>query len=107
MHNESSYELLTSPTLLRRDVRIGPDPHRPGPSRWRLLDYEVPIWALIGYLQSVLRDDVPEQVPLEAIRNVADVYHLPVAAVEAAIDFYLQDRRAIDVLLATNIAAAE
>lgn len=59
-------------------VRIGLDPHRSGLDRVRLLDYGVPLWALVAHLQGVGGDvaqtAIDYQVPVEAVR-AAQLYH--------------------------------
>lgn len=79
-------------------VTIVLDPHRPGIQRARLLEYEVPIWALIGHMVDV--DDESE------IERTADDYNLPSVAVRAAVAFYRVHRAAIDNLRDTLDAAA-
>lgn len=72
-------------------VTIVRDPHRPGIQRARLLEYERPIWALIGYMGDVDDD--------EEIERTAHDYNLPPAAVRAAVAFYRDHQGAIDALL--------
>ena len=79
-------------------VTIVLDPHRPGIQRARLLEYEVPIWALVGNMVDV--DDESE------IERTAEDYNLPPAAVRAAVAFYRQHQAAIDNLRDTLEQAA-
>jgi hypothetical protein len=78
-------------------VRIGLDPNRPGPDRVRLLDYSIPIWAVIGHLQAVEGD----------IAQAAAGYAIPVEAVLAAKAYYEAYPHHIDTRLAINRAATE
>lgn len=61
----------------------------------RVVEYGVPVWALIGHLPAA-QDDVV-QVALD--------YALPVEAVRAAIAYYTCHREAIDARLALNASA--
>ncbi len=74
------------------DVTIGLDPHRPGRHRARLVEYGVPIWALIADLQGNEWD---------AARTAPD-YNIPKAAVEAAIAYYEAEPKYIDAFLLLN-----
>jgi uncharacterized protein (DUF433 family) len=77
------------------DVTIALDPHRPGIQRARLVEYGVPVWALIGYMGREGIDDEAE------VERTAHDYNLPIEAVRAAIAFYREHRCAIDTLLDT------
>jgi uncharacterized protein (DUF433 family) len=77
------------------DVTIALDPHRPGVERARLVQYEIPVWALIGYMGG---ED-------GAVSQTAADYGIPEAAVRAALAYYRAHREAIDALLATQRAA--
>ncbi len=74
------------------DVTIGPDPHRPGRHLARLIEYGVPVWALIAHLQGNEWD---------AVRTAED-YTIPEAAVKAAIAYYEADATYIDAFLLLN-----
>ncbi len=74
-------------------VTIALDPHRPGVQRARLVEYGIPVWALINYMANI--DDEEE------VARTAHDYNVPVAAVRAAIAYYRQHRCAIDNLLDT------
>ena len=76
-------------------MTIALDPHRPGVERARLVEYGVPVWALIGYMGGEDGD---------VARTAAD-YRIPEAAVRAALAYYREHREAIDALLATQRAA--
>jgi uncharacterized protein (DUF433 family) len=73
---------------------LEPNPHRPGPADVRLRDACTPVWALILYWQAAQGD---------AARVAAD-YHLPLAAVEAALAYYTQHTAVIDARIAANAA---
>jgi uncharacterized protein (DUF433 family) len=75
---------------------VGPDPNRPGPDRARLVDYGVPVWALIAHLQGLDGD----------ISLVARDYMIPEEAVVAALAYYVEHQEAIDARIAINSAAA-
>ena len=82
--------------------RVVPDPHRPGPDRWRLRDEGIAVWAIIGQL--LARGD---EFTAESIAETADDYRISVPAVLAAIAYYQEQRAAIDTRLAINAAAVE
>lgn len=56
--------------------------------------YNVPVWALIGYLQAAEGN----------VAQVAADYDLPEEAVAAAQNYYRQHRTQIDVRIAANAA---
>ena len=67
------------------DVTVALDPHRPGRHRTRLVEYGVPVWALIAHLQgngwdaaqTVNDDNIPEAVVEVAIASCeADPKHI-------------------------------
>ena len=74
------------------DVTIGLDPRRPGRHRARLVEYGVPVWALIPHLQGNEWDAAP----------TAEDYHTPKAAVAAAIACYEAEPKYIDAFLLLN-----
>jgi hypothetical protein len=78
-------------------VRIGLDPNRPGPDRVRLLDYDIPLWAIIGHLEAVEGD----------VAQAAADYAIPVDAIFAAKAYYEAHPHHIDTRLAINRAATE
>lgn len=69
------------------------DPSRPGASGARIVNYGVPVWALIGHLRAV------ELKPW----LVAQDYDLPQEAIDAAIAYYEQNRIPIDARLMENV----
>ncbi len=71
---------------------IRPHPWRRGVEEARLVEPQISVWALIGYLQMVDGD----------IRRVAADYRIPAEAVEAALAYYEQHRPEIDARLAAN-----
>ena len=84
---------------------IGPDEHRPGPARARLVAEQIPVWAIIGHLQAVEGTTDLAAVTDEAIARAAADYDVTIEAVHAALHYYHEHRGAIDALLAANEAA--
>lgn len=76
-------------------VRIGLDPHRPGLDRMRLIDYGVPLWALVAHLQGVGGD----------IDQAASDYNIPIEAVRATTMYYEAHPEYIDAFLLLNRSA--
>ena len=89
--------------VLRR--MVGPDPHRPGSARGRLVAEQIPVWAIIGHIGAVGGTTEPDQVSAETIAQVASEYGISEAAVAAALLYYKEHRGAIDALLEANAAA--
>ncbi len=87
------------------DRMVGPDPHRPGRARGRLLAESVPVWAIIGQLGAEGGTTEPDAISNEAIAEVALGYDISIDAVRAAIRYYVRNRCAIDALLEANDAA--
>jgi uncharacterized protein (DUF433 family) len=75
---------------------IEPNPYRPGEDEACLKDYGVPVWALIGYLQT----------PGADIERVAADYDVPIEAVQAARAYYHRYQAPIDARIAANNAEA-
>lgn len=71
---------------------IAPNPQRPGAAEAVLVGYDIPVWAIIGYLRAVDGDLV----------QTAHDYRIPVEAFRAAIASYERHRDAIDSRLAAN-----
>jgi hypothetical protein len=76
-------------------VHIGVDPHRTGLGRVRLIDFGVPLWALVAHLQSV--EGNIEQTAIE--------YNVPVEAVRAAKAYYDAHPEYIDAFILLNRSA--
>jgi uncharacterized protein (DUF433 family) len=72
---------------------LEPNPNRPGPADWRLKDYGVSVWAIVGQWQAVGHD----------VHRVAAAYAVPREAVEAALVYYAQHPEVIDARLAANV----
>lgn len=70
------------------------NPQRPGWGEARLIRFNVPVWALIGYLQT----------PGADIERVAADYAVPIRAVEAARAYYLRHKDVIEARIAANNA---
>ena len=84
---------------------VGPDPHRPGRARGRLLAESVPVWAIIGYVGAIAGSTEPDAITDNVIAEVAEAYDVSVEAVQAALLYYDEHRCAIDALLEANAAA--
>src|SRR4051794_32931974 len=83
---------MTEDDLIAQFIEF--NPRRPGPAEARLIGFNVPVWAVIGYLQTPGAD---------RLRVAAD-YEVPVAAVEAAQAYYRCNKGAIDARIAANNA---
>jgi uncharacterized protein (DUF433 family) len=83
---------------------VGPDPHRPGPARGRLVAEQIPVWAIVGYVGAVAGTTEPAAITGETIARVAKDYDIPYEAVQAALLYYEEHRCAIDALLEANAA---
>lgn len=96
-----------APNVDTDDLRrmIGPDKHRPGAARSRLLAEQIPVWAIIGHIGAVAGTTDPGAIRDEVIARVAADYDVPSEAVDAALLYYQEHRGAIDALLAANAAA--
>ena len=81
-----------SPSPIERWIE--PNPFASGPHQARLVEYGVPVWALIAHLR-VVGDHL----------QVAVDYELPVEAMEAAFAYHDLHRYLIDARIALNDAA--
>ena len=79
------------------DVTIALDPIRPGVERARLIEYGIPVWALIGDMSRV-----EGEIDDGEIARVASDYLIPNGAVRAAVAYYREHRQAIDAFLDSN-----
>src|SRR3712207_1874985 len=86
-------------------TKIGPDPHRPGPDRWRLIEEGITVWAIIGHLQAVGDVDDAKQASEEAIAETAADYNISIEATRAALAHFEDHKCAIDTLLKINEVA--
>ncbi len=86
---------------------VGPDPHRPGRARGRLLAESVPVWAIIGYIAAIAGSTEPDAISEDVIAQVAADYDVSHEAVQAALLYYDENRCAIDALLEANMAGLE
>ena len=86
---------------------VGPDPVRPGPSRYRIFmeDWHLPIWPIIGQLKHVTKQAEPESWDEQTIADTAKEWGISADAIAAALLYYKENRRAIDAWLAENEAA--
>jgi uncharacterized protein (DUF433 family) len=71
-------------------------PQHPAVEEARLLLFNIPVWAIIGYLQT----------PGADVDRVATDYDVPREAIEAAKVYYRRHRDAIDARIAANNAEA-
>lgn len=78
--------------LIERYIEL--DPNRPGVDEARVVDYRVPVWALVAYWLAVNRDTA----------RVAKDYGLPEEAVAAVLAFYRQHSAMIDARIAMDAA---
>jgi uncharacterized protein (DUF433 family) len=92
-----------STTELRR--MVGPDTHRPGHARYRLLEEQIPVWAIIGHLKAIAVATDQPYFSDEVIAQAAVDYDVRREAVLAALLYYDEHRCAIDALLEANEAA--
>ena len=102
-NNRPSGSAVADRDHLRR--MVGPDPHRPGPARGRLLAESVPVWAIIGYVGAIAGSTEPNAITDDVIAEVAEAYDVSSEAVRAALLYYEEHRCAIDSLLEANAAA--
>jgi uncharacterized protein (DUF433 family) len=73
---------------------IEENPYHPGPADARLRQEAVPVWALITYWHAAEHDAA----------RVATDYHLPTAAVAAALAYYRRHEAVIEARIAANAA---
>jgi uncharacterized protein (DUF433 family) len=90
MNSDKDGKDVSDTELIARYVE--PNPDRPRPADVRLVDYGVPVWALIGHYLTTGRDEA----------YVAESYEVPLAAVRAALAYYRQHQTVIDARLAAN-----
>jgi uncharacterized protein (DUF433 family) len=83
---------LSAAELIARYIE--PNPHRPGAADVRLVDYGVPVWALVGHYLAIDEDAA----------QVAADYHLPRLAVDAALAYFTQHRAVIRARIDANAA---
>jgi hypothetical protein len=87
------------------EAMVGPDRHRPGRARWRLITEEMPIWAIIGHIVAIGETSEPDDLTPAVIAQVAEERGISFAAVTAALHYYQHNRCPIDTLLEANAAA--
>jgi uncharacterized protein (DUF433 family) len=102
--NRSQRDASLDPDGLRR--MVGPDEHRPGPARARLLAEQIPVWTIVGHVGAVIGTSAdPVTIADDAIARVAADYDISPEAVRAALLYYQEHRGAIDALLEANAAS--
>lgn len=84
---------------------VGPDRHRPGSARARLIAEQIPVWAIIGHVQAIAGTSDLSNLPDGITSQVAVDYDVPHEAVLAAMLYYEEHRCAIDTLLEANAEA--
>lgn len=83
---------------------IGPDPHRPGLDRWRLIEESIPVWAIIQHVRAIGDLDDATDASLAIIAETADDYRISEEAVRAALAYYADHRHWIDARMTINEA---
>jgi len=87
---------------------VKPDPVRPGRSRWRLVEADLPIWPLIWWINGSDEDgdatDAAKATEAQ-IAQLADYYMIAERDVRIALAYYVRNRGYIDALIDENIAA--
>jgi hypothetical protein len=83
---------------------VGPDPHRPGAARFRLIAEQIPIWAIMGQLRVVSDSVDAHGVTAADVRQIALDFDIRPVAVLAALRYYEHHRDAIEALLEANAA---
>jgi hypothetical protein len=83
---------------------VGPDRHRPGRARYRLIAEQVPIWAIVGHIGAIAGTTEPDEIDPDTIAAVARERDIPETAVAAALHYYVHNRGPIDALLEENAA---
>jgi hypothetical protein len=99
---QQAANVVPSEEELRR--MVGPDRHRPGSSRGRLIAEQIPVWALIDYAGALAGTTEPTALTDEVIAQVAADYDISVVAMKAAVLYYREHQCAIDTLLEENAA---
>ena len=103
MRTSKRSQLGTDVVALERT--IGPDVHRPGPARARLLAEQIPVWAIVGYVAALAGTTDTAGLTDDVLARVAADYAITPEAVAAAMLYYRKHRGAIDALLEANEAA--
>lgn len=101
--NRGQRMLTLSVDDLRRMIEL--DERRPGPARARLIVEQIPVWAIVGYAGALAGTTESASMTDEVITRVAVAYAIRREAVQAALLYYGEHRRAIDALLEANVAA--
>ena len=107
MSVSNSLEEIAGVDAATLEAMVGPDRHRPGRARYRLIAEQVPVWAIIGHLGAIAGSTEPDEIGPDTIAAVARDYDIPEVAVAAALHFYIHNRCPIDALLEANAAALE
>lgn len=105
MPDANGVQDLTALSVAQLRKMVGPDVHRPGSARARLVAEQIPVWALIGYIGAVAGTTDPGSITVDVIDRVAIDYDIAREAVLAALIYYGEHHAAIDALLEANAAA--
>ena len=89
------------------EAMVGPDRHRPGRARYRLIAEQVPIWAIIGHIGALAGTTDPNPIVPNTLAEVARERDISETAVAAALHYYVRNRCPIDALLEENAAALD
>ncbi len=89
------------------EAMVGPDRHRPGRARYRLIAEQVPVWAITGHIGAIAGPTEPDEIGPESIAEVARERDISDTAVVAALHYYVHNRCPIDAPLEENAAALE
>lgn len=83
---------------------VGPDRHRPGAARARLIAEQIAVWAIVGHMKAVTGLTELAEVSDEVVASVATDYDVSIDAVKAALLYYQEHRAVIDGFLEENAA---
>jgi len=81
---------------------VKPDPNRPGPDRWRLVDAGPAIWAVVQHMIAEGNIDDATQASDALVARTAADYDITEIEVRAALAYYAANRTAIDTRIAIN-----
>jgi len=93
-------------TRVDLDGMVQPDPHRPGPDRWRLVDQGPAVWAVVQHMIAEGDNDDATQASDALIMQTASDYDITETEVRAALAYYAANRAAIDTRIGINAAVA-
>ena len=88
------------------EAMVVPDPNRPGPDRWRIVNTGPSVWAIVQHMIAKGNIDDPTLASDGLIAQTAADYEITEVAVRAALAYYEKNRAAIDTRLAINAEGA-